>query len=114
MDTLADFCVRNNGINGALRWYNTLLNRLKKCDTVCSEQRKRNIQRQVIILYKMSRLYLKQNDRETALNRLEQALQLFFDIEEISGKRDLLEDLVTDEIEKLELEMDDEAHLQWI
>ena len=62
----------------------------------------------------MSRLYLKQNDRETALNRLEQALQLFFDIEEISGKRDLLEDLVTDEIEKLELEMDDEAHLQWI
>ena len=76
MCSLAQICLQNDNNSGALRWYNSLLLRLEEFRPYNFHKCRRNVRRQIVILYKLSRVHLIQNDKESALQRLKNALKL--------------------------------------
>lgn len=115
VDALANVCIRNKNFAGALRWFNSLLNRLNEFRPYHTHKIGRNVQRQVIVLYKMSRVHLMQNDKESALQRIKCALQLLQRMDVVgskgvegntNGQQKYLEDLIIQEGAKLEKEIE--------
>lgn len=107
VDILASICIRNENYGGALRWYNSLLSRLREFRSFDDCKTERNILRQAKVFYKISRVHLTQNDQETCLQDMTNALQLLKtmnpeDKGESGGK---LEKLLIKDFDRLEKEM---------
>jgi len=67
----------------------------------------RNVRRQVIVDYKMSRVHLMQNDKESAWQKIKDALQLLAQMhpEEKEENAQYLENIIIEEEKKLENEI---------
>jgi tetratricopeptide (TPR) repeat protein len=76
LDNLADSCANCGNATEALKHYSVVLNRFRGNRTRQTGNNKSNLLRaEAVLLYKMSRVYRKQNERNEQLNMLKLALQ---------------------------------------
>jgi len=121
LDILADSNARSNDCANAIRYYLRILDEIRaqhSLETSQAASALKNKRAEAAVLYKLSRVHRQQNDREAALDRLEQALQT---VKLISrgprGKRVpgsfSLESKIQREIETVREEME-EIRLEWL
>jgi len=121
LDNLADSCARSNDSAVALKCYNEIIRRLEVQDKAGAEGRLSSRRAEAVVLYKMSRVSLKQNDRESALEKLHAALRSVRAIKEYAKydenetrKTERLERGIGKEIEQLDQELKQTESLDWV
>lgn len=115
LDNLADSCANCGNSTDALKHYNVVLNRFRTNRTKQVGDRNSKLFRaEAVLLYKMSRVYRRQNDREEQLNMLKSALQAIRQYSASSdGRIDTLERRIHYDIRALR-EQCEKDELKWI